>query len=341
MSEDNKLKFTRRSFINTAAISGAALALHTPAVLANTKNVMKIAHAEGLDSPITQSLEAWTKRINELSGGEIDAQHFPAGQLGGFSQLTKLVQQGAIQATVGGPSAWADFEPALNVVDLGFMFDNEAHVDRVYQGELGQRISQLSRDNAGVDLVAYGEVGFRHLFTREPVTKLADLAGKKLRVPQMKYWIDFWNALGANATPLPYNEQYTALSAGVIDGNETDVHSILSFKWFEQAKHFTQTNHWFLVKAVAVNGGFMQGLPADLQAVVRESAQASMEEQRASNRGRTSEATEQAVANGVELHDKPSDIDEWVAKVEPLIGEYREKSTASAELLDEIVALRG
>lgn len=329
----------RRKLLQAAAVGSTALA--APALLrAQGTFAMRVAHAEGIGTPITNWLARWVEEMNTRSNGAIKAEHFPAGQLGGFGQLVQLAQQGAIQATVGGPSAWNDFDPALNVSELGFVLSSEEHVDRVYQGELGQQISDICRDGAGLELVAYGEVGFRHLFTRNPVTSLAELRAQKLRVPEMRYWVDFWSALGAEPMPLPYNEQYTALSSGVIDGNETDVHSILSFKWHEQAKHFTQTYHWFLVKAVAVNYGFLSSMPADLQEIVRAAARETMAEQRAENRALTGSANEKAKAAGVTFHGRPDDLDEWVALARPLRQEYEAKSAKSAEIAKKIDALR-
>lgn len=335
-----KVSNSRRKFMRQVAAGGLLATLPAPAILAQGKTVFKVAHAEGIDAPITNSLDEWTKKINEITNGEVEAQHFPAGQLGGFGQLVQLVQQGAIQATVGGPSAWADFEPALNVVDLGFVFDNEEHVDRVYQGELGTQISEMSKKAAGVEFPAFGEVGFRHLFTRDAVTDVAGLAGQKLRVPQMKYWIDFWNTLGANATPLPYNEQYTALSTGVIDGNETDVHSILSFKWHEQASNFTQTGHWFLVKALAVNTAFLNDLSGDIANAIRDAAVVAMSEQRQTNRMQIADAIAQVEQQGVTVHAAPDDLQSWVDKIQPLNATYGELSAESAELMQKIEALK-
>jgi TRAP-type C4-dicarboxylate transport system substrate-binding protein len=92
----------------------------------------------------------------------------------------------------------------------------------VLQGEIGEEISRIAREKTGVEFIAYGEVGFRHLLTKEPVTDFASLQGVKLRVPEVRIWVDFWKALGANPTPLPYSEQYSALSTGGIDGLDSD-----------------------------------------------------------------------------------------------------------------------
>ncbi len=126
--------------------------------------------------------------------------------------------------------------------------------------------SRASRaQKTGVEFVDYGEVGFRHILSRKPVLTMPDVKGLKIRTPEVKLWVDFWRAVGASPTPLPYAEQYSALSTGLIDALESDVFSIEGFKWDEQAKNLTLTSHWFLPKAVRVNARWLDtpaGRPA-------------------------------------------------------------------------------
>ena len=86
------------------------------------------------------------------------------------------------------------------------------------QGDIGKEISHIARAKTGVEFVDYGEVGFRHILSKRPVTNIAEIKGLKIRTPEIKLWVDFWKKLGANPTPLPYAEQYSALSTGLIDG---------------------------------------------------------------------------------------------------------------------------
>src|SRR4030095_15362354 len=120
---------------------------------------------------------------------------------------------------------------------------------------------------------------FRHILSKRPVTTMAEVKGLKIRTPEIKLWIDFWKKVGANPTPLPYAEQYSALSTGLIDGLEADVFSIKGFKWGEQAKNLTLTAHWFLPKATRVNARWLDSLPAELQKLGRARAKEVFPEQ--------------------------------------------------------------
>jgi C4-dicarboxylate-binding protein DctP len=224
----------------------------------------------------------------------------------------------------------------------GFVYKDEAHVDRVLQGELGAMISQVARKKTGVEFVAYGEVGFRHLLTKRPATTLDMAKGLKIRVPELRVWVDFWKKLGLNPTPLPYAEQYSALSSGVIDGLEADFFSIKGFKWHEQAKFLTLSYHWFLPKAVRVNAAWLDGLPADLRDMVRATAKQAFAEQRKANRAKADDALKDLQAAGVTVA-KLSDAEsaKWFELTKSMFDDLRAISPETKTVVDKILSLRG
>ena len=343
MTEANKskLQISRRLFVGAGA---AALAM--PALLRSAygqdKFVMKIAHTEGIGTPITNAFDKWTQVLIEKSGGRIDAQHFPAAQLGGLAEALEGSRIGTIQATTAGPDSEEAIAPEIAALGgaPGFIYKNEAHVDAVLQGELGQKASDIARAKTGVEFVAYGETGFRHILAKSPVTSLDTLKGVKIRVPQLNIWVSFWTLLGAAPTPLPYDQQYEALSTGLIDAIDSDVFSIKGFKFYEQAKYLTLTGHWFLPKAIRVNAAWLDSLPADLQDLVRTSAKEAFAEQRSINRANAAAVLEELKGLGVEVAQLPA---EELAKMEevtaPLFDEFGSKSAETAEMIAAIRAL--
>jgi C4-dicarboxylate-binding protein DctP len=334
-------RISRRMFVGAGV---AALAM--PALLRSAygqdKFVMKIAHTEGIGTPITNAFDQWTKALIDGSGGRIDAQHFPAAQLGGLAEALEGSRIGTIQATTAGPDSEEAIAPEIAALGgaPGFIYKNEAHVDAVLQGELGQKASDIARAKTGVEFVAYGETGFRHILAKRPVTSLETLKGVKIRVPQLNIWVSFWTLLGAAPTPLPYDQQYEALSTGLIDAIDSDVFSIKGFKFYEQAKHLTLTGHWFLPKAIRVNAAWLDSLPADLQELVRTSAKTVFAEQRSTNRANAAAVLEELKGLGVEVTQLPA---EELAKMEsvtaPLFAEFGGKSAETAEMIAAIRAL--
>ena len=327
-------------------VKGAAATLAMPALggraFGQDKFVMKIAHTEGIGTPITNAFDAWAKTLNEKSGGRIDAQHFPAAQLGGLAEALEGSRIGTIQATTAGPDSEEAIAPEIAAFGgaPGFIYKSEEHVDKVLQGELGQKCSDIARAKTGVEFVAYGETGFRHILAKRPIATLADLNGLKIRVPQLRIWVDFWSLLGASPTPLPYSEQYSALSTGIIDAIDSDVFSIVGFKFHEQAKNLTLTGHWFLPKAVRVNAAWLDSLPQDLQDLVRTSAKEAFAEQRKVNREKASATLEELKALGVQVQQLPAEeLAKMEAQTAKLYDEFGSKSPETAEMIKAIRAL--
>lgn len=340
-SNTTKKGLTRRLFVGAGAATLAMPALLRSSFAQETF-VFKIAHTEGIGTPITNAFDAWAKTLNEKSSGRIDAQHFPAAQLGGLAELLEGSRIGTVQATTAGPDSEESIAPEIAAFGgaPGFIYKSEEHVDRVLQGELGQQCSDIARAKTGVEFVAYGETGFRHILAKSPVGSLDDLKGLKIRVPQLRIWVDFWTLLGCAPTPLPYSEQYSALSTGIIDAIDSDVFSVVGFKFHEQANYLTLTGHWFLPKAVRVNAAWLDSLPADLQELVRSSAKEAFAEQRRINRAMAADTLEQLKGLGVEVQALSA---EELAKMEeltaPLYDEFGSKSPETAEMIAAIRAL--
>jgi TRAP-type transport system periplasmic protein len=341
MSSQREIRIGRRTFTKLGLAAVAAPAVSRSA-FAQKKFVCKIAHTEGIGTPITNAFDAWAKTLNAKSGGRIDAQHFPAAQLGGLAEALEGSRIGTIQVTTAGPDSEEAIAPEIAAFGgaPGFIYKNEAHVDAVLQGPLGQKCSDIARAKTGVEFVAYGETGFRHILSKNAVTSLDGLKGLKIRVPQLRIWVDFWSLLGAAPTPLPYSEQYSALSTGIINAIDSDVFSVVGFKFYEQAKHLTLTGHWFLPKAVRVNAAWLDGLPDDLRAMVRETAKEAFAEQRKINRAKADEALAELKKLGVQVHELPKDELVRMEKLtSPLYDQFGSKSAATAEMIKPIRAL--
>lgn len=333
---------TQRRRILKAGIAAVGLPYLTNA-RGQQKFPFRMAHTEALGSPLTDSIEKWCGMLRTASGGRIDAQHFPAGQLGSYTQLIEQSRLGTVQSTTGGPDTEESMAPEVAVTGgaPGFIYKDEAHVDQVLQGPIGKEVSDIVRKKTGIEFVAYAEVGFRHLLSKKPVTNMDQLKGTKIRVPEIKVWVDFWRRLGANPTPLPYAEQYSALSSGVIDALEADFFSIRGFKWHEQAKYLNLSYHWFLPKAIRVNAKWLDALPADLQTVVRSTAVEAFAEQRKNNRAKTAEALADLQKAGVNVHRSSADESaKWFAATRPLFEEFSTKSPETKAMVGRILALR-
>src|SRR5699024_2181784 len=74
--------------------------------------------------------------------------------------------------------------------------------------------------------------GDRHVTSNKPIEKPEDLEGLVIRTPDAKAHSLPFELLGANVTPMPIGDVYTALSHGTIDAQENPVNIIYESSFY-------------------------------------------------------------------------------------------------------------
>ncbi len=112
----------------------------------------------------------------------------------------------------------------------------------------------------------------RHLYTSKPVKSLNDLKGMKIRTMEIPVVMHAWNALGANATPLPFGELYTGLQTGLLDGGEGSATAYFSNRFHEVAKYLNAIYYKYESVSLIINQKKYGSLPPDLKRAVDQAA---------------------------------------------------------------------
>ena len=239
------------------------------------KIVLKVAHATAFTSVKGKTFELFKKLAEERLAGRIEVQHFHSGQLFNAEKILQNLPLGAVHMTADLPEIYASLVPELNLFGQPFIFTSAAMAraaltDPEIAGRLDKKLAEK-----GITVVAVWANGWRVLASRkQPIQKLEDMKGLKVRVPAGKLFIDTFKALGANPQAMPWPEVYTALSQGVVDAVEPTPSNIYSAKLFEPAPYVTLSNQMFSGYLVMVTKRYWEGLPADvrteLEKIVRE-----------------------------------------------------------------------
>jgi tripartite ATP-independent transporter DctP family solute receptor len=134
-----------------------------------------------------------------------------------------------------------------NLFSLPYLFRDREHLWKVLNGPIGKEIkADVVDSKTGMVAVAYMEEGQRNFFFRDsPVSSLAQIKGKKIRVPQTQILIDTVKAFGASPTPISYSELYSALQTGIVDGAENPPTGYLANNFFEVAKYYVLDGHTY------------------------------------------------------------------------------------------------
>ena len=203
----------------------------------------RLAHVLDSTHPVHRGMAFMGERLEELSGGTMRVKIYPSGQLGNERESVELLQLGTLDMAKTASSVIENFVPAMGVYSLPYLFEDQDHLWRALQGDVGKEILLQGLPYRILGLCYY-DAGFRSFYIHDTrVDTPEDLEGLKIRVMRSNLSIQTINLLGANATPMAYGELYTALQQGVVDGAENNPPNFFGSKHFEQARYYTLDEH--------------------------------------------------------------------------------------------------
>lgn len=281
----------------------------------------RLAETHPPDYPTTLGDKKFAELVNEKSGGRIKIDVFPSAQLGEEKAVIEQVQLGAIEFTRVSSGALAGFNKDYGVFSLPYIFDSQDHMWNFLKGEDGEKLLD-SLESSKMKGLTYYDPGARSFYTKEPVTKLEDLKGKKIRVIQNQVNVDIMEALGANATPMPYGEVFSAIQTGVIDGAENNYPSYYSSKHYEVAKNYLVDQHQRVPEVLLVSTSTWSKLSPEDQQILKDAAIESVDYQ-IEQWNKYEKESEEKVAAAGSVITKVEDLKPWQEAVKPVIEKYR------------------
>ncbi|MER2010222.1 DctP family TRAP transporter solute-binding subunit [Solibacillus sp. FSL W7-1472] len=233
---------------------------------------LKVAHSSAAtDDRLENSLQEFKKSIEEKSNGRIIIETYPNSQLGAERETLEGVQNGSIEMAVISTGPFSGFSKSMMVLDLPYLFKNGEEAFEVLDGDFGDKLFDNLLEETGLRGLAWGENGVRHMAnnSRKIVTP-EDVEGLKIRTQENQAHMDMIKAFGGGPTPIAFNELYSSLQQGVIDGYENPFSLIVGMKFYEVTKHLTLTSHVYGVYGFVINDDVYSSLPADLQELLEE-----------------------------------------------------------------------
>ena len=235
--------------------------------------VLRLAHMAAVDHITDRTTLLFEKLVEEKTGGNVDVQLFPAGQLGSEKEYVKGMELGTVDMCVISTGYMSNLVPEAAVITFPYIFENWDHVKEFYWGEVGQDLAQLFVDKTGIRVVMYGCCGFRDMATAgKKIESIEDFKGVKFRSPEIPVYMEMFNAIGASPTPIPYTELYSALQTRVVDGAETDPANMIYLNLFEIADYVIKTGHIYGGDVIVMDDNAYAKLPAEYQKAVDEAA---------------------------------------------------------------------
>ena len=323
----------------SAAIAAASFCalIATGAVAQVKERTLKFAFQNQTGHPQAQGAQKFADLVAERSGRKITVKLFPGGSLGGDLQTVSALQGGTLDVTVLNAGILTAQVREFAAYDLPFLFNSALEADAVTDGPFGRRLMGRLEEK-GLHGLGYWDLGFRNLTnSKRPIARADDIAGLKVRVIQSPIYIDLFNALGANATPMPFPELYSALDQKAVDGQENPNTTILASKFAEVQKHITQTRHIYNPQALIVSRKTWDGLSAEERRIVEEAAVEATRFQRTVSRGEADKALAALKTAGMTVTElPPEELAKLRAKTQPVFDKFA--ASVGAETVNELKA---
>ncbi len=241
------MKSRRKFILATGAAAAFAAALAAPQLsVAQDKMVFKASDVHPLGYPTVEAIVRMGKKLEQQTNGRLSIQMFPSMQLGGEKEMIEQAQVGALQIARISVGPMGPVVDELNVFNLPFVFRDEAHMRKVIDGPIGQELLDKITASPQSRLVALGwmDAGTRNVYTKDKEVRTPeDLKGQKIRMMGNPIFVETMNAMGGNGISMGFNELYSALQTGVVDGAENNPPTLLVQNHYQVAKNYSQTGH--------------------------------------------------------------------------------------------------
>jgi tripartite ATP-independent transporter DctP family solute receptor len=247
------------------SIAGLTLTLWPAAAGAQQPVTIRLGHVGFPGSLFDITGQKFAQEANQALKGKVDVRVFHSSQLGSDEQMIKGIRVSAPEMQI--PSTvMSTVDQRFGVFEMPYLIVSRAHMKKAAENPQVQKALFEPLPARGIRVLGVWENGFRHITNNvRPIVRPEDLKGIKLRVPGGVWRVKMFQAYGANPSPMPFAEVYSALQSGVMDAQENPFSQIFSAKFHEVQKFLSLTGHVYTPAFLIVSEDFWKKLPKDVQ----------------------------------------------------------------------------
>lgn len=218
----------------------------------------------------TQMMRRIINEVNTRTEGRVEIQGHPNSTLGGSRDLVEGIQAGMVEMVTEGPAQLASWIPIGSIAEAPFIYRDIGHMERALAGAFGDRLNEEFLKN-NVRILGSFYYGTRQLSTtRTNIRSVSDMQGMRIRVPEVKAYVEMVNSWGARATPIPFGDLYLSLQTNVVDGQENPLTTFDGQKFHEVQNFIILTDHIICPNMIFINENVWRRIsPAD-QRIIQE-----------------------------------------------------------------------
>ena len=229
---------------------------------------LRLGHVGFPGSLFAITADEYAKKANAALKGKVEIKVFHSSQLGSDEQMMRGIKVGAPEMFL--PSTvMSTAEQKFGVFEMPYLIVSRSHMKKVAESKQLQSALFEGLPTKGIRILGVWENGFRHITNNvKAIVKPEDLKGIKLRVPGGVWRVKMFKAYGANPSPMPLAEVYSALQSGVMDGQENPFPQIASARFQEVQKFLSLSGHVYTPAYLVVGEDSWKRLPKDVQATL-------------------------------------------------------------------------
>jgi TRAP-type C4-dicarboxylate transport system substrate-binding protein len=254
-----------------AALAFAGLALGTSPAGAQ-EIVMKFA-TQTINDIQHEYMKVYKTELEARTNGRIKVELYPASQLGGSQRQTEGLRFGTIEAAIGPAELFVGADKRYQGLAMTGLWKDVNHARRVLdKPEVRELIASIGNQR-GIVTIGTMVYDMQMFNTKQPIEKIADFSGRRIRVLASDTEQAAVQALGGSSIPMSLQEVLPAMQQGTIDGLTSVVGVFASFRYYDAAPYITDTRLWALIPVALVSKVWFDKLPPDLQQAVKETGQ--------------------------------------------------------------------
>jgi tripartite ATP-independent transporter DctP family solute receptor len=326
-----------KTFALASTIVIAVLAA-APAV-AQQKTVFKASDVHPTGYPTVVAVENLGKKLDAATNGRYSVQMYPSMQLGGEKEAIEQAQIGAIAFARVSVGALGPVIDDLNVFNLPYVFRNTTHMQHVIDGPIGQELlDKVTNSGKGLVGLCWMDAGARNFYnTKKPIKTMADLKGMKVRVMGNPMFVEMANSMGGNGIAMGYDQVFSALQTGVVDGAENNPPSFVFDNHYQVAKYYTVDEHLIVPEMVVFSKKAWDAMSKEDQALLVKFAREAQQEERKLWEVYEQQAMDKAKAAGIQIIQvSDSDKKAFQDAVKPVWDKYGPKYEATVKRIQEV-----
>jgi tripartite ATP-independent transporter DctP family solute receptor len=328
----------RRSVIKAGLATLAAGTVRIPGAVVQAKMVLKATDVHPFGYPTVDAVVNMGKKLEAATNGRITLQMFPSMQLGGEKEMIEQAQVGALAIARISVGPMGPIVPELNVFNLPFMFRDDAHMEKVIDGAIGDEMLAKLSNNPTANLIglAWMNAGTRNVYnSKKPVRSMDDLKGLKIRMMGNPVFVETMNALGGNGIAMGYDQLISALQTGIVDGAENNYPSYANGQHYRYAKYYTLTEHLIIPEILVFSKKIWETLSKEDQALIQKFAKEAQLEERKLWAEMEEKSLQQMRDAGVEII-KIADKKPFVAAVKPVWDKFGGQYAALIKRIQDV-----